>query len=151
MGECLAATLHVLQLQRAGQRPQKAVFQYVLIVCCSPREAEETGPDLGQQVRLVFVFCCFVLFLVSAEQPTGAEKPRPHVCVCDWETDRAQRTVRLRSPADHVFTLHWHFHSASLLYSRVSLDVKYMKLKSKDMNILVDNSVLRLYLSPGKH
>ena len=134
MGECLAATLHVLQLQRAGQRPQKAVFQYVLIVCCSPREAEETGPDL-----------------VSAEQPTGAEKPRPHVCVCDWETDRAQHTVRLRSPADHVFTLHWHFHSASLSYSRVSLDVKYMKLKSKDMNILVDDSVLRLYLSPGKH
>ena len=151
MRECLAATLHVLQLQRAGQRSQKAVFQYVLIACYSPREAEETGPDLGQQVRLVLVFCCFVLFLISAEQPTGAKKPRPCVWVCDWETDRAQWTVRLRSPVDPVFTSHWRFHSASLLHSSVSLNVKYMKLKSKDINILVDDSFLSLYLSPGKH
>ena len=145
MGECLAAILHVLQLQRAGQSSQKAVFQYVLTACYSPREAEETGPDLGQQKRLVLVFCCFVLFLISAEQPAGAKKLHPCVCVTGRQT--AQRTVRLRNPVDPVFTSHWRFHSTSLLHSQVYLNVKYMKLKSKDINIMVDDNFLSLYLS----
>lgn len=52
--------------------------------------------------------------------------------------------MRLRSPVDPVFTSHWRFHSASLLHSQVSLNVKYMKLKSKDINILVDDRVFEL-------
>ena len=78
-------------IQRAGQSSQKAVFQYVLTACYSPREAEETGPDLGQQERLVLIFCCFVLFLVSAEQPTGAKKPHPvSVPVTGRQTERSE-------------------------------------------------------------
>ena len=146
MGECLAATLHVLQLQRAGQSSQKAVFQYVLTACYSPREAEETGPGLGQQKRLVLVFCCFVLFLISAEQPTGAKKPRPVSMSVTGRQSAAN--CEIKKPCwSCLQDQHWRFHSTSLLHSQVSLNVKYMKLKSKDINIMVDDSFLSLYLS----